>query len=375
LVDPIEFFDRKKPWSKYKDLILDYYLQPYLAKVRRIGRPVLVVDCFAGAGRFEDGEEGSPLIIARHLHELHGHGASVLGMFIESNDNLHKRLKENLAPFEFPIVTRLGDFHAYVEEIQSYARTHSTFLFVDPIRPRDLRFHDLALVYDKLRSGRSVETLVNFLSTGFVRRALGLLDRARQQGVLLSAHPEVTTCDSIAGGTYWQQIVLEESLSQRERIHRVAQGYADSLHQWFQYVLPFPIRQRYGDEQPKYHLIFGSRHPDALELMNCAMVKARREIVDATFVDGMLFPNQPGEEVVDPALVEDLIVRTSTEVGRTTWKLLRVAATISAPCKYTEAELNRAIKAAIKSKRVLSTSTGQRIEKAAEVWPVARKRR
>jgi hypothetical protein len=28
----IEFFREKREWSKYKDLILDYHLKPYLAK-------------------------------------------------------------------------------------------------------------------------------------------------------------------------------------------------------------------------------------------------------------------------------------------------------------------------------------------------------
>ena len=49
----VDFFDEKKEWSKYKDLILDYYLKPYLAKVVRIGKPVAVIDCFAGPGAFK----------------------------------------------------------------------------------------------------------------------------------------------------------------------------------------------------------------------------------------------------------------------------------------------------------------------------------
>lgn len=60
----VTFFKRKRPWSKYKDLILDYYLGPYLAKIARLGKPIAVVDCFAGPGKFNDNQRGSPLIIA-----------------------------------------------------------------------------------------------------------------------------------------------------------------------------------------------------------------------------------------------------------------------------------------------------------------------
>src|SRR3954463_6256287 len=64
------FFDSKRDWSKYKDSILDYYLVPYLQKVKRIGKPICIVDMFAGRGEFKTGEPGSPHIIATRLEDL-----------------------------------------------------------------------------------------------------------------------------------------------------------------------------------------------------------------------------------------------------------------------------------------------------------------
>jgi len=64
-----DFFKHKKSWSKYKDFILDYYLTPYIAKVKMLKRPILIIDCCAGPGKFEDGEDGSPVISARHIIE------------------------------------------------------------------------------------------------------------------------------------------------------------------------------------------------------------------------------------------------------------------------------------------------------------------
>ena len=50
-----DFFDAKRDWSRYKDFILGYYLEPYIPKVNTLGKPILVVDCFAGRGEFGDG--------------------------------------------------------------------------------------------------------------------------------------------------------------------------------------------------------------------------------------------------------------------------------------------------------------------------------
>ena len=82
----------------------------------------------------------------------------------------------------------------------------------------------------------------------------------------------------------------------------------------------------------------------------------------------MLFENQPLEEVVDPKQVRTALLMTAKQVGRTTWKLLRIHATIASLCKYNDSEWDRAIKEAIKRGELHSTSRGTRIEQNAEVW-------
>jgi three-Cys-motif partner protein len=369
LSDAANFFGRKKQWSKYKDLILDYYLRPYLRKVARLSKPILLVDCFAGAGRFEQGgDEGSPLILARHAVECVDRGMSVRVLLIEKARELFDRLTRNVEPREF-IELRFGDFHEYLEEIAAMARSHTVFLYLDPIAPGDLYFEDLAHTYERLRVGQSVETLCNFLSPHFLRRATGLVGRAKAQEGLDRTHGEVQACDAIAGGTYWQPIVMNVRVGFAEKVECIAKEYADRLHEWFKYVLWYPIREKYSHRVPKYHLVFGTRHPDAVDLMNRAMVKARREFVGSESVAGMLFPNQPADEVVNPRDVERLVLETAREAGRTSWRLLRVSATIRKPGKYTDSELDQAIKRAIKSTSLGSNASGVRIEEGASVWP------
>ena len=60
-----DFFKNKNEWSVIKDKLLGCYLTPYFQKVLHTGKPIFYVDCFAGKGKFEDGNDGSPLIALR----------------------------------------------------------------------------------------------------------------------------------------------------------------------------------------------------------------------------------------------------------------------------------------------------------------------
>jgi len=57
------FFQGKRPWSKIKDQVLGSYMPGYLAKVAMLGKPILLIDAFAGPGKFDDDSIGSPLIL------------------------------------------------------------------------------------------------------------------------------------------------------------------------------------------------------------------------------------------------------------------------------------------------------------------------
>lgn len=383
--DVVAFFERKQAWSKYKDLILDYYLTPYLHKVACLGKPIAVIDCFAGAGRFGDGEEGSPLIIGRRLAELTARGHDAKAVFIEKDADLFARLRENTQGLPITHEELVGDFHSHVDHLVDLARTHTVFTYVDPIRPGDLLFGDLAGVYSRIQQGQSVETLINFLSVGFVRRTLGMLPRVLGEGTAEDEdadawaddevdaqceldHREVAACNEIAGGDYWQTHATKPHMSFADRVDAVAGGYANELRRWFRWVLYYPIRERYQIKHPKYHLVFGSRYSDAVDLMNRAMVKARREFVGAEFVKDHLFPNQPSEEVPDPAEVRRALLQTSAEVGRCEWRMLRAEVTVRKPCKYTDSEWNREIKLCIQQGLLASTCSGTRIENRAPVW-------
>lgn len=335
-------------------------------KVATIGKPIVVVDCFAGPGKFDDGELGSPLIISEKLLPLHERDIKVLGFFVESDEVLYHRLQENVKNVQIPIKTRKGSFRDFIPEIANLAKSHTIFVYLDPIKPTDLLFDDLKSVYDHLGLGQSVETLINFMSRGFLRATLGL----KGQGVMQKTHKSAIRWSKIAGGDYWHEIVTDETISAGEKTDELAKGYSDQLHKWFKWVLTYPVREKYEHEFPKYHLIFGSRYHQAVDIMNRAMVKARREFVGAHFIDGMLFDNQPEEEVVDPEEIKNVIIETSQKIGKAHWEILRAHATVDNPCMYTESEFDKAIKVAIKKGELQSDCDGSKIQQKALVWLV-----
>jgi hypothetical protein len=206
------------------------------------------------------------------------------------------------------------------------------------------------------------------MSWNFLRGVWGNQAKIISNGRVLPDHHLTLQFNKVAGGTYWQNIAYESVVSENDRADKLTEGYAAMLHTWFQWVLKYAIKDKYEAQSPKYHLIFGSRHPDALELMNCAMVKARREFVKDGFIVGHLFPNQPDKEVINPIEIEKVVTDIAKKVGKTTWKVLRIKATIANPCIYTDSEFNKAIKEAIKTGKLKSSCAGTKIEEDATIW-------
>lgn len=166
-----KFFGTKKRWSKYKDFILDYYLKPYISKVRRLGKPIAIIDCCAGPGKFKlDNEDGSPLIICRHLKEWRDkENLNIIGIFIEKNNSNYEELKNNLIPYKDYTYAIKDEFRDYIDRIKQLTSEFTIFLYVDPFGVKDLVFADLEKIFNKISNNNSVELLLNFDCDGFLR--------------------------------------------------------------------------------------------------------------------------------------------------------------------------------------------------------------
>lgn len=89
-----DFFEGKRPWSIIKDQVLESYMSPYIAKVNRLGSPILLIDGYAGPGVFGDGKPGSPLIMC-HAAEKYAKG-NYRAIFINKDEHYHQKLEKVL---------------------------------------------------------------------------------------------------------------------------------------------------------------------------------------------------------------------------------------------------------------------------------------
>jgi three-Cys-motif partner protein len=215
------FFAHKREWSKRKDEIIGCYLPAYLPKIMTLKKPVVIVDGFAGPGKFDDGEAGSPLIICDCISQTFAKKLrdrqDVKLICVETIPTLYERLETNLAPFAFA-TAKPGKFSDYSGDISRLAESRSVFLYVDPFTVEGLIWADLEQIYRGLELGNSVEILLNLNSGSFIRRGLAALKLQLDEmddenevpvDVEISETPQIEKLDAVAGGKWWQHLIAE----------------------------------------------------------------------------------------------------------------------------------------------------------------------
>lgn len=291
------FFDRKEKWSEYKDQILRYYLKPYLAKVSRIGKPITIVDCFAGRGEFKNGEEGSPKIIASKIQDqLQIPGTPEIRLLaIEKSHGLIDALTDSLKEYSFATV-RHDTFENTAALIDDLSKTNTVFLYVDPyaIEGLDWRTIEKALSHIRL-SKSSIELLMNFNAHAFVRRASAALgkpipdfdfetEEARQEHIddsnrVAAETPTIEKLDKAVGSDWWMDIFRDISQPNEQR-NILVQRLCSRLQDLSRYAYPYEVYEKPHHTTPKYVLVFASRNSGAVTLVNEAVVCARDNFVE-----------------------------------------------------------------------------------------------
>lgn len=266
------FFDEKRSWSKVKDEVLQAYLSPYLAKVAHTRKPIIVADCFAGKGAFDNGEPGSPLLISEAVAKQRSgfYEGEIKAVFIEKK--YCKDLKNNLPDAEWAHVLE-GDYEDRMEYfIEKYdPRGQNLFLYVDPYGIKSILFSHFERLLAK--DFHSVELLLNLNSFGFLREACRLSDYLVKEEEMPDHYEQDVNSpdrlDEIAGGDYWRDIIARYysgkiDMSQAEE--EFVSEYCARLRKIFKYVVNIPIKTKLGNI-PKYRIVFGTDHEDGLLLM------------------------------------------------------------------------------------------------------------
>ena len=375
------FFDHKRPWSRYKDTVLDYYLTPYLEKIkmRRVG--ITVVDMFAGRGEFKSGEPGSPLIIKNHLSRLVERGLDAQLLCYETTVEFVAHLHELLHESDFAHVEPVDCF-SQINRLSSLANERSLLLYIDPCDVNQIGLSRLAPVFEKIHRGSSVEILLVFMTRAFMRQAglvfkkeslieeLGAIDdpliRDADEsdkemwlhalyGTESSEHTRTAKMkrilNDVAGGEYWVNIAKDDTLSGEEKGWEFMARYCDQLrHRWFEVAETFPI---YADTQgwlPKYWIVYATRYAPGFDIFNRAACHVVREQRKNVLKSGGLFADiEPVIESANPMTVDREVKRVAKIDTPLLWKKLRWRTCRGRNIgRFTDSEVNASIKRLLK---------------------------
>ena len=347
-----DFFAEKREWSKLKDRILNNYLAPYLAKITTSGRPTRIVDCFAGKGKFGDGQPGSPLIITRHVANMLARNPAldVKAIFIEQKHAAE--LKANIVTAKNCEVLE-GEYEQCILQFLSrpVEQNRNYFFYVDPYGIKSLDFAHFARL--KKIGFQSLEMLINLNTTGFLREGCRLLnlvcevpDGDDELDYETDARNTPGRMDEIAGGDYWRSILnafQARAISFHEAEKQFITGYTGHLGLQFRYVVDIPIKAR-SNHMPKYRLVFATDHHDGLFLMADQMHAAWQTLL-AQERGGQLylFDDTALDAMQGPTILEKITaeLRSPLEFQKLLARLIR---------KYGIAHTTREYSVAIKEK-------------------------
>lgn len=311
-----DFFEGKRRWSVIKDEVLTSYMPAYLSKVKKLKKPIIIVDGFAGPGIFEDGTTGSPVIICEAA-EKHVKGL-YQAFFINKEKKHHEKLMSVLQKKSWlgsakPI---LGDTTQLLPHLPQATRDYTIFLYLDPFGPTGSPFSLLEPFLNR-KTTYSTE-IVLMLHMPVLHRLAARSAVATGAGDISAIRKSHDVMDRIFGGDYWKQPMFDDSLTPEQREIRLINAYKAKLAQYLPFVGSCPVRAS-ERERIKYFIVFASRKSDAMLLMNDAMAKAYFKQMHQGSFTGTLFEKSPWESQrsVENELREKIVTQVAKTPGLT----------------------------------------------------------
>jgi three-Cys-motif partner protein len=250
--------------TQAKHLILRKYLDAWIPILGGSGRfahhQLVLIDAFAGPGRYEDGEDGSPLIMLRaYLDQPGGIKAQLHFFFIEEDAARAEHLQSEVDTIRLPDSVEVEvingsfdpEFPNLIARLQErFGQLPPTFAFIDPFGAGDL---PVALSSPLLELPRC-EVLVYF-PAGFLAR--------------FGEQPEFaeTMANTFSGGKWKDAFAMD--FDHRKRM--LLDLFMDELRKRVPYVRSFEITPAHEAGGNTYHLVFGTANELGLERMKDAM--------------------------------------------------------------------------------------------------------
>lgn len=234
------------PHTKAKHEILGRYFAAWFPILSTYNSRIVYVDGFAGPGRYQKGEDGSPVIALNvALNHRRAIAGEVVFWFIEERadrlEHLRGELGKITVPAHFKVIPESGKFHekfgAVLNSIEAGNGTLApTFAFIDPFGFSGIPF---SLIERLLRCKRS-EAFITFMVDAINR---------------FLEHPEDKVVQHIVeafGGEEAVQIARGTG----DRIVKLRELYQSKLQQVAEYVRYFEMRDR--QDRTQYYLFFAT---------------------------------------------------------------------------------------------------------------------
>lgn len=295
------FFKAKREWSKVKDQIVGSYITCYLRTIQHRHRPILIVDAFAGPGRFGDGSDGSPHIICQAIENAPKRGVGIGCLFSDAHPAHRIALENFLGHYISNGISSkpLSNSTEALTRALEIGKGSTLFFYLDPYGIKDLDFDMVRQIYERDRN-QSTEVLINFNFKAFMRMSGNwAYDDGATEIAQKVKKSKVYKLNNVMGGNYWLEIITNPKFDKIQREDAVVHAYMDRVRCFFQYTFSIPVKELADpassipvDNLAKYHLIFGTRNPKAVVYMNDVSNIALEPYFNQ-FKDGLLFPMTP----------------------------------------------------------------------------------
>ena len=352
------YFSGKHLWSKTKDDLLGCYLTPFFQKVFRYSENgIIYIDAFAGAGRFENGEVGSPLIALQKLQAVASKQyvkRPVQFIFAEAKSASRTSLKASFREArggsryirDALVYRSCEEAIAAAQELKlnNGRRPSTLFYYVDPFGVKDLNMELLL----QSPNPQHTEVLVNFNGLGFVRAAcaarktacnlpndLELFDEDFCENVPPSERIE--KLNRCLGTEEWIEIINrfdKGAIDFWQAEYEISRLFCKSAESAYRYVTNMPIkdvsqRQAMGG-LVKYRMIHMTNNADGCILMNDDMLK--RNDLNQTRQLGLFKVDVDGN-AVEPSEIDRQLRNAihQLEIGKQI-KMGNIAAAIISAC-------------------------------------------
>jgi len=230
-----DFFAGKRPWSLIKDEILKKYLPPYLKKVDKLNKQIVLIDGFAGPGVFQDGSFGSPYFmcnIARNI--VPGRHLAIL---VNKDKSHHSQLTHLLNEYikEKSAFTLNGTASDLLNEVSRIISNQTVFIYLDQFGISGFCFNDL-LPFLSRDIRFSTELLLN-INVPIIHR-LSCKNTFSGSTKLNIGHKILS---QTFGGDYWKDYLLDNTDTPQKQISNLMEAYRLRLVDYLPQVLYCPM--------------------------------------------------------------------------------------------------------------------------------------